>query len=365
MSLPGIIVRLSDLYLIALVVLLALSGWEAQRWMVRCVWLFIPFIAYVAISALIAGNIPGLLETPQWILTLLWIPVCAYVFRDADIALIKVLWACIFTVAVYVAVQHVADGITYGFKHMAGAKYSFGLAVLLGCLLFGRVSLLLWLPGIVICIALLILSDERKGMLLNVVTLCGLVPLLLFIRSRIGIAGIFTGTLLLLFFSGPILFYGFIHGDVAVTSFVDEEMAVWSSDLHRQNLIANGVDIFQQNPILGVGAKKLISYMGEYYIDSRLGLSTHNFYLDFLIEYGLVGVCLFLSPILFLLANVRRDHPLSFVFLPLGFYCLCVPMFMESGTTTMITFFTGLACLIACGWRPSGIDASRVDPLLV
>lgn len=362
LPLPGVNARISDLYLISLVGTLALSSWEAQRWMVRCVWLFLPFIGYVIVSALVARNISGLLGAFQWVLTLLWIPVCAYIFRQADINLIKLLWACIFIVAVYVAVQHLAQGITYGFKHMAGAKYSFGFAVLLGCLLCRNVSPLIWLPCMVLCIVMLIFSDERKGMLLNVVTICGFVPMLLLIRGRSAAAGIFSVTLLLLFFSGPILYYGFIRGDLAVTSFIDEEMAAWSSDLHRQSLIANGIDIFLKNPFFGIGAKKLMSSMGGYYLDPRLGLSTHNFYLDFLIEYGMIGIGLFLVPIILIFMNLRRDHPLSFIFLPLGFYCLCVPMFMETGTTTIITFFTGIACLIACGWTPAAREISRGVP---
>jgi O-antigen ligase len=351
MPLAGVIVRLSDIYLIALAGILVLSGREAQRWIAHCMWPFVPFILYSALRSVITNNTPGLLESVQWVLTLLWIPVCSFMFRQADTGHIKILWMCIFCVAAYTALSHIHQGYFYGFKQMAGAKYSFGLAVLVGFLLFGRIYFLLWLPLVLVCILLLFLSDERKGLLLNVVTLIGFIPLLFLIRSRAALSSIYALLLVLLFCSGPILFYGFIRGDLSATHFIDEETAAWNSDLHRKSLIANGVDIFLKDPIAGVGPKNLIITMQDYYIDSRLALSTHNFYLDLLIEYGLIGAFLILAPILMIAMNARREHRLSFILLPLSFYCLCVPMFMEAGTFTTITFFTGLACILASGWK--------------
>lgn len=359
LPLPGLVVRLSDIYLIFLAGLFFLSGVEAQRWMVRCIVPFIPVVLYIALHALVTGNMRGLFEPIQWLLTLCWIPLCSFVFRQSEVSHIKILWAFILGVALYTAVTHLMQGYTYGFKHMAGAKYSFGFSVLLGCLLIGRVHFILWTPLMIVCVVFLILSDERKDMLFNALTLVGFLPLLSLIRLRAVLTSVYALVLLLLFSSGPILYYGFIRGDVAVTHFVDEEMASWNSDLHRGSLITNGVDLFLQRPIFGQGPKQLVELMDDYYIDPNLGLSTHNFYLDFLVEYGLVGVLLLLLPALILIAQVRRDHPHSLILLPLGFYGLCVPMFMETGTTTMITFFTGLACIFSSGWRTSGEKGSN------
>ncbi|MEF1303467.1 O-antigen ligase family protein, partial [Vibrio owensii] len=63
-------------------------------------------------------------------------------------------------------------------------------------------------------------------------------------------------------------------------------------NLHRKLLLANGLDILLQHPILGVGAKMLPNYMINYFNYDELAIYTHNFILDTSIEYGLLGIAL-------------------------------------------------------------------------
>ncbi|MCV5920100.1 O-antigen ligase family protein, partial [Escherichia coli] len=70
----------------------------------------------------------------------------------------------------------------------------------------------------------------------------------------------------------------------------NQSEARWVSNLHRKLLLANGLDILFQHPVLGVGAKMLPNFMISYFNYDELAIYTHNFVLDTAIEYGLLGI---------------------------------------------------------------------------
>ncbi|MGU3847045.1 O-antigen ligase family protein, partial [Vibrio diabolicus] len=47
--------------------------------------------------------------------------------------------------------------------------------------------------------------------------------------------------------------------------FANQSEARWVSNLHRKLLLANGLDILLQHPVLGVGAKMLPNFMISYF----------------------------------------------------------------------------------------------------
>ncbi|WP_324027964.1 O-antigen ligase family protein [Maribacter sp. BPC-D8] len=72
----------------------------------------------------------------------------------------------------------------------------------------------------------------------------------------------------------------------------------------RELLIEKGIEVFQENPIFGVG-------LGQFPLYNKFGLFTHNSYTEILAEQGLVGgillFSLFLIPTFKSYRNYRRD----------------------------------------------------------
>lgn len=362
LPLPGIEVRLSDFYLLLMFAAFLLKFKDALSWTFQTLYTFVPFLAYVLLYSALAGNRGGMLEFVQWGFVLLWVPILSYVLRDADEKLIRVLVLSLLAVALYIALAHAAIGKLTGYKLMGDAKYTFGLLALLSALCLLRFKGLMYWGVFIIALVLMALSLERKGVVIFLATMSFVVPLLaLKVRSAY-IASLLLATKLLVFASGFIIYFFFVRDAIEVTHFLDEDTALWQSNLHRSNLIANGVEIYLDSPWLGVGAKMLRESMSQFYLDTSLALYTHNWYLDFFIEYGLVGVALFLLAIVPAVLNVSVRHGLAWVLLPLAFYCFSVPIFMANGTTTMLIYLTAVASCRAAGWRGDTRERAPARP---
>lgn len=359
LPLPGIEVRLSDFYLLLMFAAFLLKFKDALSWTLKTFGLFIPFLSYVLVYSAVSGNQGGILEFVQWGLVLLWVPILSYVMKDADEKLVRVLLLSLLAVALYIALAHAINGRPMGYKLMGDAKYTFGLLALLSALCLLRFKGWMYWGVFILALMLMALSLERKGVVIFLATMCFVVPLLaLKVRSAY-IAFMLLATKLLVFASGFIIYFFFVRDTISITHFLDEDVALWESNLHRSNLIANGVEIYLENPWLGVGAKMLRESMHQFYLDNSLALYTHNWYLDFFIEYGLVGVALFLLAILPVVLSVSVRHKLAWVLLPLAFYCFSVPIFMANGTTTMLIYLTAVACCRASGWREASPEGKR------
>ncbi len=359
MRLPGlpVVVRVSDFYLLILFPIFLLFIKGSMNWTLKTIGPFVPFLAYLCAYTVFTGDTNSVVEAIQWMMVLLWVPLFSFALNSGDKNLIKFILYCLFLVTTYVAIWHYANGLTYSFKHMGDAKYAFGLFALLSCLSLFRFNFIIGVIFVVSAIVMLILSNERTGTLASVVALVLFRPLIGLIRGyQVNLILMFVQLVFLC--SGFIAFYLGISGDFIVTHYVDEELARWESDLHRSNLIANGVDIFLNHPIFGVGARNLEFAMEDYYVNSILALYTHNFYLDFFIEYGIVGVLLFFLPVFYKIVSMTTFHPLSWAVLPLAFYCMTVPVFMANGTTTMLIYFSAVACLAATNYR---VPVARPD----
>ncbi|MBX2857969.1 MAG: O-antigen ligase family protein [Cellvibrionaceae bacterium] len=342
-------IRISDLYLATLICLFPLLNPRATSWAIKCFLPFLPFLAYLLFSAIFTDNTTGIYEFIQWVIVLFWIPLFASVFSTLNSSQLRYFVLSMALAAFYVVAIHAYEGIYIRYKFMGDAKYIFGITFLVVSLwMFQRFS---WRALIVFIASatFLVLSLERKGILASVLTIVTIVPLL-----RLQVSGFFQSLTLiaiqvLCLISGFVVYLVSIKGEVSVTHYLDEARASWESNLHRSNLLANGIEIFQSNLWFGVGAKKLDDHMQTFYLADGLAHYTHNWYLDFFIEYGIVGVVLFFMPVLVLILKIQPKHQRAWLFVPLAVYCLFVPTMMANGTTTMLIYLTAIASICVLG----------------
>ncbi|WP_319557248.1 O-antigen ligase family protein [uncultured Vibrio sp.] len=296
---PSDIASLLSLGLSALVVMES----KTRKLLHPCIGFVLLFTGYVFINGLLnrVPLMPLITETVQWvaILSLLGI-LFAYGAFDDDRVMV---YFCYLLLAICcsVAAWHFAQGYQSGFKLLGVSKYSFGL--LCSLLYLYRDKIRAFHILMLIALVLLVLSQERKALL----GFC-----LLFILDRLFIKNLMKNAVsetytwaILLTLSFVILaavsitlYVGFdvLADQLEFTQkdilFANQSEARWVSNLHRKLLLANGFDILQQHPILGVGAKMLPNFMVNYFNYPELAIYTHNFVLDTAIEYGLLGIAL-------------------------------------------------------------------------
>jgi O-antigen ligase len=273
------------------------------------------------------------------------------VFSKIELSQLKYFIFAMVIAAFYVVAVHLYEGIYTRYKFMGDAKYTFGFMFLLVSLWALRRFTWSNLVLFSICAIVLGLSLERKGILISFLTLLTVVPL---VNLRVSV---FLHSLALIFIqvfclvSGFIAYQWLVKGNIAVTHYVDESRALWESNLHRGNLLGNGIEIFQSSPWFGVGAKQLDDHMQAYYLSEKLAHYTHNWYLDFFIEYGIIGVVCFFLPVIWIMLKIRPNHKYAWLCIPLAAYCLSVPALMANGTTTMLIYFTAIASIFVLGAR--------------
>lgn len=341
---PGVKVRVSDFYIIGLFGYFILFKPNALRWTISCLQWFVPFLVYLALSSLFRLNFSGIVELIQWCLILIWIPLFSYALRDRPEHALRLLLAGFATVAVAVALYHVSIGYVTSYKQLGDARFAFGLFALTAITTaFWRKSVGLALL-ILLALILLFLSDERKGILISFLAILMAWPVLK-LNRYFSFAGPFAVVVFLAsLVSGFILVYLGVRDSPDLIYFLDEEFARWDSNTHRANLLANGVDIFTNNPWFGVGGKGLREHMMMYYLNSGLAIYTHNWYLDMWVEYGAVGAALYAFAVIPVIGRVSRTpvHGMATLY-PLVLYCLLVPIFMHNGTTSTFIVVTCFA----------------------
>lgn len=348
LPLPRIEIRLSDFYLLSMVAYFVLCRRDALPWIVKTLYPFVPFLLYVLIYSALNRNVDGVLEFVQWCFVLCWLPILSYVLRDADDSTLNSLLYGLLFVTVFIAIMHILSGRLMGYKLMGDARYAFGLFSLVAALSLARYKSQRYWWIMLVALTLMVLSLERKGIVIFFATILVLTPFWALKANNTKISVFLVSVQILAFLSGFIVFYLLIQNDASVIYFLDEERALWESDLHRENLIANGVQIFLDHPWFGVGAKALRQHMSGYYLNTSLALYTHNFYLDFFVEYGLLGTLLFMGATITCILQLTTGHPRTWLFIAIAFYCFAVPIFMANGTTTMLIYITALSCCFAC-----------------
>ncbi len=345
----GIELALSDiasLLSLAFSALLVLEH-KAHRLLHPCMGFILFFTGYIFINGMInrVPFSPLITETIQWlaILCLLSLLYAYGAFND-DRVMVYFIYL-LFIICGLVAAWHFVQGYQSGFKLLGVSKYGFG--VLCSLLYLYRDKIRAFPVLMLIALALLILSQERKALL----GFC-----LLFALDQLFIKNMIKKTLNDTYTS--VIFFGLCFVVIATISsslyvgfdvladkleitredivFANQSEARWVSNLHRKILLANGMDILQQHPLLGVGAKMLPSFMLSYFTYDELAIYTHNFVLDTAIEYGLVGITLLFGGYFLFIKFCFRSLDENRKSLLLAVYALIMVFFVAVNTTIIL-----------------------------
>ncbi|YCO01640.1 O-antigen ligase family protein [Vibrio sp. VNB-15] len=326
--------------------LVALEG-KTHKLFHPCIGFLLLFTSYVFVNGMLnrVPIFPLITETIQWvaILSLLGLLYAYGVFDDERVMVY--LAYCLLVICSLVAAWHFAQGYHSGFKLLGVSKYAFG--VLCSLLYLYRARIRAFPIIMLFAFALLVLSQERKALL----GFCLLVFIdQLFIKRLIRqtLSETYTWTVLLastlivLTAISTALYFGFdqLADKLEITQedilFANQSEARWVSNLHRKLLLANGLDILLQHPILGVGAKMLPNYMINYFNYDELAIYTHNFILDTSIEYGLLGIALLFGGYFLFMKfcfNTLKGNRKSLL---LSIYALIMVFFVAVNTTIIL-----------------------------
>lgn len=346
LSVGGVIIRFSDIMSLGIIALFSVcyrNGW-VHLYLPKGFFLISFFLIYCFTNALLqAGFFKSLVATFQWLLILSTLVVVythsvMYPDKFARYFYFTLLFICCFVVF-----YHFSIGKFYHYKNLGDSKYVLSLTgvLILSYVYFYQDKRYLFV--LFILYPFILLSLERKGILAFHVVLflyiCASYKKVLQLSCVI----LFFSVLLMLFIS-PELFEMssikiFEYSEYEMLA-LDEEQALWVSNLHRQSLIENGWDIFNNNYVFGIGPKMLPDYMAEYYFNPQLGLYTHNVFLDSLVEQGIVGLFLLLIPYVFFIIKTKFNSLRQlFCFFILSIYSVIMLMFMSGGAPSMILMF--------------------------
>ncbi len=337
---------IASLLSIGLAALVILEG-KSNQLFHPCIGFLVLFTGYIFINGLInrVPFSPLIIETMQWLAILCLLSLLYAYGAFSDDRVMIYFTYLLFIICSLVAAWHFAQGYQSGFKLLGVSKYGFGL--LCSLLYLYRDKIRAFPILMLIALTLLILSQERKALL----GFCLLFVLdQLFIKNLIkksinetytwtlflGLCLVVTVTIAIAFYVG----FDVLADKLEITQqdivFANQSEARWVSNLHRKLLLANGIDILQQHPILGVGAKMLPNFMLSYFTYEELAIYTHNFVLDTAIEYGLVGITLLFGGyflfIKFCFQNLK-DNRNSLL---LAVYALIMVFFVAVNTTIIL-----------------------------
>jgi len=349
LPLEGIIIRLADVMSLLILVLFIICKRHgvAELYLPRGYSYLALFLIYCFINALWhSGGRNAVVETLQWLIILSTLAVVyshsvMYPEKFKDIFFKTLLTICLFVV-----IYHFAHGQFTRYKALGDAKYILALTGVLILTYSYYFKDKRYIPALMILYPFILLSLERKGILaFHVVLFLYLcVSIKYLFRSAVLAVCI---TLLLFLLINPLFFdfssFTFFEYTEYEMLSLDEEQALWVSNLHRQSLIENGWDIFKQNPIFGVGARMLIFSMLDYYYNPGLALYTHNVFLDTLIEQGIIGSSLLLLPyLIYFRSGDFKSGRQAVCFLILCIYSIIMLLFMSGGAPSMILMFLPL-----------------------
>ncbi|WP_233269045.1 O-antigen ligase [Paraglaciecola sp. L1A13] len=346
LSLPGVIIRLADISSITIIGLYFVLA--RHRRIVWCVphgyQMVFVFIGYCLLLGLLKSSLKdAIVESVQWALLLVVIGIVygqsiKYPKEFQALFLKALLMICIFVV-----LYHFAHGKYYHYKDLGDAKY---ILALTGVVLVSHIYFFnnkKYIFPLIILYPFILLSLERKGILaFHIVSLIYLIMAYRYALKWLLMGAFGFGVVLLMLAPNMVdlaEFSFFNYSDVEIY-YLDEDAALWVSNLHRQSLVTFGWDIFQKNIFFGVGPKMLANHMINYFYSPNLALYTHNVFLDILIEYGVFGLILLLFPyFIFGLKNNFNSIRQRDCFLCLLAYSIIMLFFMSSGAPSMLLFY--------------------------
>ena len=340
----GATIRLADLLLFALVLINLVNRPKIfyNFFQVRLIPVWV-FVVYLLINGLFHNDIePSIKEAIQTLWVMVFFIISSFYAKKNSSLFLQLTVFFLFISVLYTVFFHLINGQYLGYKLAGDAKYAFGLLSLLS--LFkatinkDKVALRFFLLTLIP----LFLSLERKGIFgvsiaLVVLSLFYLIKArptkgevkLIFISITVSVA------FALYFFD----FNSFISNEIYLANFLDEEVALYTSNIHRENLLLNSYQIIIEHPLLGVGADRITYYMYDYYWDERLINGAHNFYVDMLVHYGVIGLLILISWSLhqiYLCFKSKCFHKELYCFY---IYSIFVITFMSTGQAVLLIFF--------------------------
>ncbi|WP_028023179.1 O-antigen ligase family protein [Enterovibrio calviensis] len=352
LSVSGIDIYLADLLGIASLGFIGLTAIRGQllHSTIKASGFVLLFVVYIVLAGIISHVPPTfvIIEVIQWLSIMAFLGVLHQSGLLASPRFLSTVALYALAGAVYTAIWHFIVFPDLGnFKKLGNTKYLFGFSCLLLYLM--RDHIRFSYIFLALSLVLLVMSDERKAFLgVSLMIACDYA----FCRRShdlrtqqtvnafgfmlfFGVVIAFISTWSLLGLSTILNHLEFTQLDIY---YADQQQARWDSELWRKLLLANGFDLFLENPILGVGPKMLPEHIIDYFQNQELAIYTHNFALDVAIEYGLVGLTILFGGFLlgmYRLFQQRYQNPISFL---MAVYILAMVLFVAINSTIMLMF---------------------------
>jgi O-antigen ligase len=76
----------------------------------------------------------------------------------------------------------------------------------------------------------------------------------------------------------------------------------------RKNLFINGIKLFMSSPLIGVGPGQFRYLLGKYETKYPIdkNCSPHNYFIEMISQYGVIGLIVFLIPLILFLLKLRK-----------------------------------------------------------
>ena len=345
----GLIIRLADimsLMILGLFVICYLKG-KVELLLPKGFIFLVIFLTYCLLNGLWhSGVFKGLVATFQWVIIL---STLAIVYSHSIVHSQKftsIFLKTLLSICVVVVLYHFSEGKLMHYKDLGDAKYVLALTgVLLLSYSYYYQDKRYLLP-LLILYPFILLSLERKGILAFHIVLFVYLCFSMKLLARVGLLTVFGLSLIFILVNPSALdlsnFHVFEYNEYEMLG-LDEEQALWVSNLHRQSLLENGWDIFTSNWVFGVGPKMLPNSMLDYYYNPGLALYTHNVFLDTLIEQGTIGLLLLFSPyFIYIFSGAVRLGRGGVCFISLCMYSGTMLFFMSGGAPSMVLFYLPL-----------------------
>lgn len=349
LPLGGVIIRLADimsLVIIGLFIICRRQG-VVNLYLPNGYILLSIFMIYCFLNALLqSGLFRAFVATFQWLMILLTLAV-VYSHSIMQPQKFKAIFInTLLCICFLVVLYHFSIGKFIHYKSLGDAKYVLALTGVLILSYSYYYQDKRYILPLCILYPFILFSLERKGILAFHVVLLVYWCFSMKSLARIGLLVSFALLLILMLNNPYILDYSTFHifeySEYEMLN-LDEEQALWVSNLHRQSLIENGWDIFKSNWVFGVGPKMLTYSMLDYYYNPELALYTHNVFLDTLIEQGSVGLLLLLLPYFIYMASGKLKSGRELVcFVSLCMYSGIMLFFMSGGAPSMVLFYLPL-----------------------
>lgn len=115
-----------------------------------------------------------------------------------------------------------------------------------------------------------------------------------------------------------------------------------NSDLIRKQLIENGIEVFKQHPIIGVGIDNVR-------LVNLIGIQTHNNYVELLADLGIVGFAVYYSMFAWILSKYvkyKKHKKIESPYLNICFVILILRLVMEYGSVSYFSIINNFYLML-------------------